>query len=227
MQLGTPHVPEQLHLGLRLTPSYARSAFTVSPSNAAALALLDAWPDWRGGALVLVGPSGSGKTHLATLWARRVGAWTVAPDGPEPEQPDSPILVDDADTRLRGEALFHLINLTARRGSGLLMTSRSPPAQWPAEVPDLRSRLNALPVAELLEPDDTVLRAMLAELFLERGIRPSDTLLDYLMTRIDRSATAAREIVARLDGAAHALRRPVSRALAADILEGRKQIGAF
>ena len=47
------------------------------------------------------------------------------------------------------------------------------------------------------------------------------------MTRIDRSATAAREIVARLDGAAHALRRPVSRALAADILEGRKQIGVF
>ncbi|MGC1302574.1 MAG: DnaA/Hda family protein [Caulobacteraceae bacterium] len=213
----------QLRLSLQRSPSYARAAFTVSQSNRAATQALDAWPDWRGGALVLVGPPGSGKTHLATIWARRVGAQLIAPDGPEPEGLERPILVDDADAYLQDEALFHLINVATQRGGGLLMTARKPPSQWPAELPDLRSRLNALPVAELQEPDDAVLTAILAKCFRERNIRPSDELLAYLLRRIERSAAHAREIVARLDEAADAAQRPVSRALARQVLEDMDQ----
>ncbi|WP_158918252.1 AAA family ATPase [Caulobacter sp. S45] len=209
----------QLRLSLQRSPSYARAAFTVSQSNSAATRVLDAWPDWRGGALVLVGPPGSGKTHLAAIWARRVGAQMISPNGPEPEGLDRPILVDDADQHLQGEALFHLINLAAQHGSSLLMTARAPPSQWPADLPDLRSRLNALPVAELLEPDDAVLTAMLAKFFRERSIRPSDELLAYLLRRIERSAVHAQEIVVKLDEAADAAQRPLTRALARQVLE--------
>ncbi len=213
----------QLRLSLQRSPSYARAAFTVSQSNLAATEALDAWPDWRGGALVLVGPPGSGKTHLATIWARRVNAQVLSPNGPEPEGLERPILVDDADDRLEGEALFHLLNVAARHGAGLLMTARTPPTQWPAELPDLRSRLNALPVAELEEPDDAVLTAMLAKFFRERNIRPSDELLAYLLRRIERSAVHARQVVARLDEAADVAHRPVSRALARQVLEDMDQ----
>lgn len=73
----------QLRLKLRRPASHRREDFVVGPSNAQAMAALDAWPAWPGGALALIGPIGSGKTHLAREWAQRAGALImdrVAPD---------------------------------------------------------------------------------------------------------------------------------------------------
>jgi chromosomal replication initiation ATPase DnaA len=210
-------VSAQLRLNLERKPDYARAAFVISDSNALAVSTLDAWPDWRGGALVLVGPPGSGKTHLASVWAGRLeaAAWV---GGGEGAFQSGPLLVEDADRSLADETLFHLLNLAGRPGGGLLLTSRLAPSQWPARLPDLRSRLNALPVAELREPDDTVLDAMLRKFFRERNIRPSEELLAYLVRRIERSAESAFDVVRRLDEAAHASHRGVSRSLARAVL---------
>ena len=114
--------------------------------------------------------------------------------------------------------LFHLITSATRPWGGLLLTARTLPATWPAGAPILRSRLNALPVAELGEPDDAVLRALLERFFRERNIRPSDDLLPYLAHRIERSVAKARDIVARLDATADAQQRPITTAPARQIL---------
>ena len=65
-------------------------------------------------------------------------------------------------------------------------------------------------------PDDSVLSAILRARFAERSIAPSDETVDYLVRRLDRSAEAASAVVERLD----ALHRPVTRALAREVLEG-------
>ena len=109
--------------------------------------------------------------------------------------------------------------VVAAPGGGLLLTARTAPALWSAAVPDLRSRLNALPVALLGEPDDTVLQALLERFFRERNIRPSDDLLPYLAHRIERSVAKAREIVAKLDETADAQHRPITKALERQILD--------
>jgi chromosomal replication initiation ATPase DnaA len=210
-------VSAQLRLSLERTPDHARAAFVVSDSNALAATTLDGWPDWRGGALALVGPAGSGKTHLAAIWAGRVGAAAFPVDGVEMVG-EGPVLVEDAEGRLPDETLFHLLNLAARPGGGLLLTSRLAPSQWPASLPDLRSRLNALPTAQIEEPDDKVLGAMLDKFFFERNIRPSPELLAYLIRRIERSAQSAQSVVARLDEASNATGRRVSRSLARLVL---------
>jgi len=213
----------QLRLSLDRPPIYRREDFICSDSNSLAVQAVDAWPVWPGGALVLAGPAGSGKTHLAHCWSQRAGARILPPGwrGEGIARLEGPVLLEDADRcEVPEEALFHLINLGARDGNGLLITARTPPAQWACGLPDLRSRLNALPVAELGEPDDTVLLGVLAKFFRERNIRPSDDLLAYLVRRIERSAPKAREIVDRLDEAADAEQRPVSRALARQVLGG-------
>ncbi len=215
--METSSVSAQLRLGLERAPDHARSAFVVSPSNSVAVGALDAWPDWRGGALALVGPPGSGKTHLAVNWAQRMGAAAFPREGVDVVG-DGPLLVEDADTLLADETLFHLLNLASRPGGGLLLTSRLAPREWPARLPDLRSRLNALPVAQLEEPDDTVLGAMLAKFFHERNIKPGEELLSYLVRRIERSAQSAHDVVVRLDEAADTLQRGVSRGLARLVL---------
>jgi len=202
-------------------PNFSRSAFVVSRCNAAAVETLDAWPAWLGDALALVGPAGSGKSHLAAAWALRAKATVVSADigAEELAALEGPVLWEDADRTAHGETLFHLINIAARPGGALLATARTPPSEWRTDVPDLRSRLNALPIALLQEPDDAVLTGVLMKFFHERRIRPSEELLAYLVRRIERSIPKALEIVAKLDETASAYGRPVSRALARQVLE--------
>lgn len=218
----------QLRLKLDRTPTFRREDFVVSENTADALRILDAWPSWRGGALALIGPSGSGKTHLATAWAQQTGAVAIDPARPvSPEElsrlEGSAVLVDDADKAgadpAWSETLFHLINMAARPGGGLLITAQTAPSGWTVALPDLRSRLNAMPMAELGPPDDVVLQAVLERFFFDRNIRPAEDLLPYLVNRIERSVAAARDIVIRLDETADAKQRAITKALARQILD--------
>lgn len=210
----------QLRLTLRRPVSYARREFSQGPSNAQAIAALDAWPAWHGGCLVLVGAEGSGKTHLARGWAAQAKALVLERTATDVSAANGrPVLVEDVDQGIDAETLFHLINMAGHDGGSLLLTARVAPAAWPAELPDLRSRLNALPVALIEEPDDQVLEGVLRKFFRERSIRPPKEVFPYLLRRMPRSIPAAREIVKRLDEAADDEQRPISRALARQILE--------
>ncbi len=182
---------------------------------------LDAWPAWHGGTLALVGPAGAGKTHLARAWAEAARAVELSDAARESDLTalhGRPILVEHADAA-DAELLFHLINMAGEAGGGLLLTSRLQPSAWPAPLPDLRSRLNALPVAELGAPDDAILRGVLEKFFRERNIRPAEEVFAYLIRRMERSVPVARDLVEKLDEAADAEHRAVSRALARQILE--------
>jgi chromosomal replication initiation ATPase DnaA len=208
----------QLRLKLRPPASFARADFVLSETNREAIRALDAWPAWHGGCLALVGPEGAGKTHLAREWATRVKAKAIQAGCPDlSDAHGQPVLMEDAE-RADAETLFHLINM-AGAGGGLLLTSRTHPRTWPADLPDLRSRLNALLVAEIGEPDDVVLEGVLRKFFRERSIRPADDVYPYLMRRIERSVRMAREIVIRLDEAADAEEREITRTLARQILD--------
>jgi chromosomal replication initiation ATPase DnaA len=210
----------QLRLSLRRPATFSRAEFAQGPSNASATTALDGWPGWHGGALALVGPEGAGKTHLARAWAQAAGAVILDRAAPEVAAAEGrPALMEDVDRGAPDEALFHLINMAARAGGGLLLTARTPPAAWSAALPDLRSRLNALQTAIIEPPCDVVLEAVLRKLFRERSIRPKDEVYPYLLRRMERSIPQAREIVRRLDEAADEAGRPVSRALARQVLE--------
>jgi chromosomal replication initiation ATPase DnaA len=214
----------QLRLELRRQSSFRREDFIISPTNAAAVEALDAWPAWHAGCLALVGPPGSGKSHLARAWARRAHAQILVVDAEQPPElaglhDGRPVLVENSDQGAPDDLLFHLINRAGSEGCGLLLTARTPPATWRAELPDLRSRLNALHVALLPEPDDVVLEAVLRKLFRDRNIKPSEELISYLIKRIERSVPSARSIVDRLDELADAEQKPVGRSLARQILE--------
>jgi chromosomal replication initiation ATPase DnaA len=199
-------VSRQLRLPLEKPRFRHRRDFVVSCVNAEAVRRLDAWPDWPGHVLALVGPAGSGKSHLAQAWLRR----TEAADA---------VLIEDADRLGDDEALFHALNTAGADGATLLLTGRKTPKDWPAALPDLRSRLNALPVVEIGAPDDVVLKGVLSKLFREHHIAPTDDLLDYLAARIERSIPAAERVVTALDEAGLAQAREINRALARQILE--------
>ena len=218
----------QLRLSLERAKAYARDDIVRGASNAEALTALDAWPRWPGGCLALVGPAGCGKTHLSHSWAVAAGAAVLDRLAPEVGLASGrPVLLEDADRGMPAESLFHLINLAAREGGGLLVTARNAPALWGATLPDLRSRLNALTVAEIGPPDDTVLEGVLRRFFRDRNIRPPEEIYPYLMSRMGRSIPDAAEVVRRLDEAGDDGFRPVTRVLARQILEENAALDLF
>jgi chromosomal replication initiation ATPase DnaA len=115
-------------------------------------------------------------------------------------------------------ALFHLLNLAREEQAFVLMTSRDPPSTLEIELRDLRSRLRALPVVPLLEPDDRLLRALIVKFCADRQLVIDESVVSYLVTRVDRSYVAVRQAVEFLDSEALRLGRPVTRALAAELL---------
>ncbi|MDK9719761.1 MAG: DNA replication protein [Rhodospirillales bacterium] len=200
-----------------------RDDFLIAPSNAEALAWIERWPDWPAQGLVLSGPEGAGKTHLAHIFAKRAQA-VMAParDFSEADVPGLEgrvVVLEDCQAPLPERALFHLLNLAKESGGFVLFTARQPQARWQVALPDLRSRLLALPLAELKAPDDELLTALLAKLFADRQLRVGPDVLSYLLGRIERSFAAARQLVAMIDEKALAAKRPVTVPLIRDLLE--------
>ncbi|MCR5880322.1 DnaA/Hda family protein [Phenylobacterium sp. J367] len=214
----------QLRLTLSRPESYGPEAFVAGPSNAQARAAIEAWPAWPGGALALIGPEGVGKTHLARIWAEAANAVILDRAAPDLDAARGrPALLEDVDQGVPAEALFHLINLAAQQGGGLLLAARTPPVAWPADLPDLRSRLKALFVAEIEPPCDSVLEGVLERFFRERSIRPAKEVYPYLLRRMERSIPGARDLVRRLDEGVDGEIRPITRLLAREILDGDNQ----
>jgi chromosomal replication initiation ATPase DnaA len=217
--------PRQLALALDHAESYAREDFMPGPSNEAALALIDSWPDWPARAIALIGPEGSGKTHLATIWAAAAGARVSSARALgeidlRSALATGALVIEDAAAPVDERALFHLINLAREEGAFLLFTARTAPSLWPMMIADVVSRLRTLPVVTLQTPDDMLLRGVILKVAADRQIVLDDSIVRYLSTRIERSFAAARAAVIALDEEALRQGRPPSRALAAEMFRG-------
>lgn len=217
--------PRQLAFALPHAESLTRDNFMEGSANAQALALVDAWPDWPNRIMMLVGPEGSGKSHLASIWAaeagaRSVAAHTLTPANVPGELATGALVVDDLDPASFDErALFHLLNLAREDEAFVLFTGRTLPSAFPVELRDLRSRLRAVSVVALTPPDDQLFRALIVKFCADRQMTVDESIVSYLATRIERSFVAARQAVELLDGEALRQRRPVTRALAAEVLK--------
>lgn len=216
--------PQQLVLDLAHRQALGEEDFLVSRSNAAAVELIDAWPGWSNPTNIVLGPEGSGKSHLANVWRLRSGAELVSAgtlsDAFTAALPEGgAVVVEDIERGIADEqALFHLLNRARESKLSVLVTSRAAPGDLTFRIPDLRSRLRALPVVELDPPDETLLKAVLVKLFCDRQLTVEPAVIDYLSLRMERSMQAAARVVASVDRLALAMHRKVTRPLAAEAL---------
>lgn len=213
----------QLVLDLPHRPALAREDFLVTESNAAAVALIDHWPNWPAHAAILVGPPGSGKSHLVEVWrqrsnAARVQAAVVRIENAPSLLQSGAVAIEDAGPPLDENAFFHLLNLSRQQVNSALITSQSRPEHWKVKLPDLASRLKAVPVLEILPPDDALLRGVLVKLFFDRQIAAEEPTISFMLTRMPRSLGAARLLVAEIDRRALEERAEVTRPFVAKVL---------
>jgi len=223
--------PQQLPLDLGYRPALGRDDFVVGPSNATAVEWIDRWPDWPQSILAVSGPEGAGKSHLCRVWRKASGAIELtadsllAADTAQVLGDVEAVVLDGCAEELAAQdegarRLFHLYNVLMERRGSLLIADRTPPARWFISLPDLASRLGSIPVAELAEPDEQFLQALLAKLFADRQLQITEKVVDYLMSRMERSFRGAQQVVDALDRAALAKGSRVTVSLARRVLDG-------
>ncbi len=203
--MSGPSVSGQIPFNLRPDPAYNFNNFVQTASNLEALKIVKAWPNWPTAVLLLLGPSGSGKTHLGQAWA---------------SQSNGAIFIDDAE-RQDETWLFDQIN-QALNGqiSGLMLAARD---IFTPAMPDLRSRLNAMPKAVLKEQDDEALGPILRHLFAQTGREVSKDVVDYILKFSDRSVNALRALVSALDIEAGAAKTDVTKRFVSRYLEAARK----
>ena len=216
--------PRQLAFSLPHAESLSRDNFLEGPANAAGLGLIDAWPEWPNRLMWLAGPEGSGKSHLAAIWAEEAGARSTTANTLTTATVPSALatgalVVEDVSAKAFDErAVFHLMNLAREDGAYVLFTGRELPAALDIALHDLRSRLRAVPAVSLLPPDDQLFRGLIVKFCADRQLAVDESVVSYLATRLERSSAAARRAIELLDSEALRLGRPVTRALAAELL---------
>lgn len=223
---------EQLILDLPHRPALGAQDFFISQSNRAAADVIDLWPDWPQASILVVGPPRSGKTHLANVWrlksgAARLEAGSLREADVAHAVSANAVLVEDLHAGIGDErVLFHLLNLVREHKLAMLLTSRAPAGELDVQLPDLRSRLRALPLVTIAQPDQALLTAVLIKHFTDRQLAVEPHTIGYIAVRMEQSMEAAATIVAEIDKAAMALHRKVTRALAAEILARHNAAGS-
>ncbi|HLU92455.1 MAG TPA: DnaA/Hda family protein [Pedomonas sp.] len=192
--------------------------FAVSPSNELAVAYLDNWPDWPSHALLIVGPEKSGKSHLGAIFAGRTGGRVLGPGQLHSRLRLPTMVIDAVGEGVDEEGLFHLINWTREQQIGLVLLSRQPMRQWNLRLPDLISRVQALPMAEIHQPDEPLMAALLVKQFRDRGLDVPPDVIDFLMPRLERHYGRIHAVVEAIDLTALEKRRPVTVPLVRQVL---------
>ena len=210
----------QLPLDLEAPDAFSRDKLMVNDAVQTVLDILLAPQTWLGNHLIVLGPKGSGKTHLGHVFAETQGAqFLTAAETHALDTTDLPpvaFVVDDAEVADES-ALFHLSNHVQKADQQLVLLTEKHPLLWEPEIADLASRLRAMRLLTLSEPDDALLSAILKTLFARRFIEPTTDTLDYIARRMQRSVGAAQKIVTDLEHYANG--RAFNRALARDFFD--------
>jgi len=218
----------QLPLDISLPPSYQEEDFLVAKCNRAAWSALEQWDREQTACALIRGPAASGKTHLAHIWAQRnnaaiMGATALMAES-EPQavfdrRHTKQLVIENIENLASEQSLFHLLNFVKSTPDYRLLLTLDSHGGWERfTLPDLRSRLQALPQAEIHEPDDTLLTALLVKAFQDRQVEISQTSLGYLLPRIERSFDGLFRLIEALDKHAIAKKRPITRSLIQEVL---------
>jgi chromosomal replication initiation ATPase DnaA len=214
--------PDQLILDLPHRPALGAEDFLISGSNRAAADIVDRWPDWPHRSVLVVAPPGAGKTHLANVWRLKSGAAGFAAGAlsePDVALATRALLIEDLHAGIGDQrVLFHLLNLVREHRLSMLLTSRVPPGELTVSLPDLRSRLRALPLVAISPPDEPLLKAVLVKHFADRQLAVEPHVITYIALHMEQSMEAAAAVVAAIDRHALAAHRKVTRALAGEVL---------
>ncbi len=176
----------------------------MSERLAAAVAIIDSWPEWPSPVVIPHGPQGSGKSHLAEVWRSESGASDILPlsgSNASVKAGEGPVLFEVADRAGFDEVeLFHVINSVRQHGT------------IPADdLAQLAALLECRAAGSALAPQGgnaggnwragrgAVVAGDFQAVFRPAVLSVDDRIIATIVSRMERSLAAAQEVVERID----------------------------
>ena len=157
---------------------------------------------------VISGPSFSGKTHLSKILIKNIGSnesLFIDRDYKkiiEKVGSSNLIVIENIDKVLEDkseEDLFHIINFTKESDKKLLMTSGKSISNIEFKLEDLKSRLNAVIEAKIMQPDDELMKLVLIKIFNDKQLLINPNVIDFLRSRLERSYKSINDFIEKID----------------------------
>ena len=205
----------QLLLDFDYKTNFNEHDFYLSKSNSNAFNMINRWPDWDKKILNISGEKFSGKSHLANIFKLKSKAFLIK--GNEIDNSifksiklHESIIIDDFEEFNEEEILYSIFNLIDQDSKYLLINSLKPINEIKYRLPDLTSRSKNCLYAEIENPDDELLFAIILKNFSDRQIKIEKKIINFIISRIDRSYRKIDEFIYKIDELSLKKKKPIN-----------------
>ena len=205
----------QLLLDFDYKTNFNEHDFYLSKSNSNAFNFINRWPDWNKKILNISGEKFSGKSHLANIFKLKSKAFLINGNKIDNSIFKSlklyeSIIIDDFEECNKEEILYSIFNLIDQDSKYLLINSLKPINKIKFKLPDLASRSKNCLYAEIENPDDELLFAIILKNFSDRQIKIEKKIINFIITRIDRSYRKIDEFIYKIDELSLKKKKPIN-----------------
>ena len=189
--------------------------YYVSKSNYFAFNLIQNWTKWEKKILNIYGDTFSGKTHLAKIFQNKSKALYLTNNDVNEEifkkiKLSECIVIDDFEKIKNENLLYSLFNLIYQDNKYLLILSNRAISDIDYSLDDLNSRAKNCIFAQIENPDDDLIFAIIVKSFSDRQIKLEKKLLEFIIKRIDRSYGKIYEFIYKVDELSLKKKKPVN-----------------
>ena len=195
---------DQLLLNFKFSKNFQKDDFFVSKSNFFAFNLINTWPNWEKNILNICGEKYSGKSHLVKIFQEKnkgklFDSKTFSYDKVQNLRLYQNIILENFDEKVDEKAIFSLINFVDQNNKYLLIDSVVPINEINFKLKDLKSRAKNCLIAKIDQPDDDLIKVLIAKSLSDRQIKIDNKLIEYTVKRISRSYGKIFEFIYKID----------------------------
>ena len=200
-----------------------RENYIVGDSNINAIKWIDKYPNWTSSGLIIEGPKASGKSHLVRVWQNKSNCKIFCSEQVNNEEVNANdnknLAIENLENIKNFEFFLHLINFKKEKKLKYLLTTSHNITSLNISLRDVKSRLLELPKAKITLPSDEILKDLIIKLLKDKGVIITSKLVDYVITRIERSYEAVNLFIQELNKISLEKKKNISISLIKEVIE--------
>ncbi|MDC1246125.1 DnaA/Hda family protein, partial [Pelagibacteraceae bacterium] len=176
----------------------------VGKSNFYSFELINNWPKWEKNFLNISGEKFSGKTHLVNIFLKKFNGIRIESNLLNDEnlraiKPYQNVILENLNLDVNEKLIYSLFNIIDQDNKFLIITSLEPIAEINFRLEDLKSRTKNCLLAQIKNPDDELMFALILKNLSDRQITLDKKLIDFIIKRVDRSYSKIFEFIYKID----------------------------
>ena len=204
----------QLLINFNQKQNFNYDDFYVSKSNFFAFQLIESWPKWEKNIVNIHGEKYCGKTHLSNIFIKKYNAKKVLEKDFNSHTLKElkiyeNIILEDFKNKTDEKLIYSLFNLIDQDNKFLIINSNISITEMSFKLNDLKSRVKNCILAEIENPDDDLIFALIIKYFSDKQITIEKRLIEYIVKRIHRSYRKIFEFIYKVDETSLKKKKPI------------------